>query len=437
MEVDYFSRKKSSSGEYYYINKITGTTQWGFNTYFNTKKRLPKGWIRLNLYGKPVYKYIRDKKVVDSSYAYAPKEFRELEIFQMSYEELDEDQQAEACRRINLFENVARLLKLKMDSICDESLEYLAEKAKISPQTIIEYIQTTERKQLGRKAFLTLFSTIKRNDSSFSSERSIRELCGVNMREEEASKAQNQIDEELSCHITRELFKDPVMCSSGHTFERDAITIWLQTNKTCPETRLRITNYIVPNYALRKVLEKFAEKYKNQRGDIWKPIVELCLEYENFTGRLNAPEYVQVPETGSDESDRDESDTELDMDQQYRDMRERYTEIEIEENQTGRSEEEIRAYMIYYGNLNEVDIPEFIAQSSNSSYAHAIRESSLRYNQRGRTREQIRAYMINKGRGIEFIEDIPEFIAESRESSYRGTDLEVNRRYAELQRRIP
>jgi hypothetical protein len=324
-----------------------------------------------------------------------------------------------------------------MDSICDESLEYLAEKAKISPQTIIEYIQTTERKQLGRKAFLTLFSTIKRNDSSFSSERSIRELCGVNMREEEASKAQNQIDEELSCHITRELFKDPVMCSSGHTFERDAITIWLQTNKTCPETRLRITNYIVPNYALRKVLEKFAEKYKNQRGDIWKPIVELCLEYENFTGRLNAPEYVQVPETGSDESDRDESDTELDMDQQYRDMRERYTEIEIEENQTGRSEEEIRAYMIYYGNLNEVDIPEFIAQSSNSSYAHAIRESSLRYNQRGRTREQIRAYMINKGRGIEFIEDIPEFIAESRESSYRGTDLEVNRRYAELQRRIP
>jgi hypothetical protein len=92
-----------------------------------------------------------------------------------------------------------------MESICDESLEYLSEKAKILPQTIIEYIQTTERKQLGRKEFLTLFSTIKRNDSSFSSERSIRE---------------EEVDEQLSCHITKELFKDPVMCSSGHTFER-------------------------------------------------------------------------------------------------------------------------------------------------------------------------------------------------------------------------
>lgn len=353
----------------------------------------------------------------------------------MSFEDLneeDEKQQAEACRRLNLFKKVASLLNLRTESICDESLEFLAEKAKILPQTIIDFIEITELKQLGKKAILTHFSTIKINDSSFSSERSIRQLCGVNMREEEASKAQNQIDQELSCHISREIFKDPVMCSSGHTFERDAITIWLQTNKTCPETRLRITNYIVPNYALRKVLEKFAEKYKNQRGDIWKSIVELCLEYENFSGRLTEPEYVQVPETGSDESDR-----ELDMEQQYRDMRERYREREIEENQTGRSEEEIRAYMIYNGNLNEVDIPAFIAQSSNSSYSHAIRESSLRYNQRARTTEQIRAYMINKGMGIEFIEDIPEFIVGSRESSYRATDLEINRRYAELQRRIP
>ena len=42
--MDYFSRKKSSSDEYYYINKITGKTQWGFYTYENTNKRLPIGW---------------------------------------------------------------------------------------------------------------------------------------------------------------------------------------------------------------------------------------------------------------------------------------------------------------------------------------------------------------------------------------------------------
>jgi hypothetical protein len=123
------------------------------------------------------------------------------------------------------------------------------------------------------------------------------------------------------------------------------------------------------------------------------------------------------------------------MEQQYLDMREQEREREIEENQTGRTADQIRAFMNDYGNLNGEDIPEIIAQSRDSSYAHAIRENSLRYNELGRTAEQIRAYMINRGRGIEFIQDIPEFIAQSRNSSYRHTDIEVNRRYIELQRR--
>jgi len=460
MEIDYFSLKKSSSGKYYFINKITGKTQWGFDTYFHTKKRLPKGWIRLNLNGEAVYKYIRYKIPLTSSLSYSPTYLRELEIFQTRYENLDK-KQAEACRRLTLFEEVADLLKIRTDSICDESLDFLARRAKILPKTIIDFIDITESKQLGKKAFLTLFSTIKRNDASFSSERSIRELCGLNMREAEASKAMGEIDEEFSCHITRDIFKDPVTCSSGHTFERDAITTWRQNHTTCPATRVPITTYIVPNHALKKVLEKFVQKYEHQRGDIWKPIVNLCLEYKNFKGRLEQPEYIIVPvsdtnepfplhppddsdeeESPPDDSDEEESppdDMEIgeEEEQQYLDMRERQREQEIEENQTGRSEEEIRAFMITYGNLYEVDIPEFIARSRESSYANAIRESVIRYNQLGRTAEEIRAFMIIRGWGIQFIqdipeyiviEDIPEYIAQSRYSSYRHTDTELQRR---------
>jgi hypothetical protein len=442
MEIDYFVPKESSSGKYYYLNTITGETQWGSKKWGS--KRLPKGWICLKSNGKNVYKYIGNEIPLTSSLAYSPKYLNgpEFKIFAMSFEDLDEEdekQKAEAYRRRNLFKQVAKLLNLRTDSIWDESLQFHAKKADILPQTIIDFIEQTERKQLGKKAILTPFSTIKRTDGSFSSERSIRELCGVNMREAEASKAMAEIEEQLSCPIRRTIFKDPVSCSSGHTFERGAIEIWLQTNRTCPTTRKPITTYIVPNFALRNVLEKFVKKYEHQRGDIWKPIVQACLEYKDFSGRLNEPKDVIVPESDEDvedvpESDSDESDGEpVETELLVREIRqrEREREREREENQTGRSADQIRDFMDrYFADFNIGDIPEIVAQSDNSSYANAIRHQMLRYNERERTAEQIRAYMINQGADTYHIEDIPEFIAQSRDSSYRHADEEANRREA-------
>ena len=74
--MDCFKEEISSSGKPYYRNKITNYTQWGFKTYHKTKKALPKGWVRLNLDGKPFYKYISNKKeeLTNSSYAYSPNQ---------------------------------------------------------------------------------------------------------------------------------------------------------------------------------------------------------------------------------------------------------------------------------------------------------------------------------------------------------------------------
>ena len=159
--MDYFKQEISSSyNQPYFRNKVTNETQWGFKTYYKTKRPLPKGWIRLNLNGKPLYKYTKpNKKVLPSSYsyssyAYAPRELEE--ILKMSYEDLldeeEEEQQEEAYRRYNLFQKVARLLKLRSDSICDESLEFLARKSNVPVEQIIAYIEETERKELGEKA---------------------------------------------------------------------------------------------------------------------------------------------------------------------------------------------------------------------------------------------------------------------------------------------
>ena len=92
--------------------------------------------------------------------------------------------------------------------------------------------------------------------------------------------------------------------------------------------------------------------------------------------------------------------------------------------QKGRTADEIRAYMMREWDDIEIisDIPEFIAQSKDSSYLYADMEARKRQHEIrtriGRTAEEIRAYMIKQGIGVEYIGDIPEFIAQSKDSSY-------------------
>ena len=396
--MDYFKKEISSSGKPYFRNKVTNQTQWGFNTYENTNKLLRRGYIRLNVNGKSFYKY--NKPILQSSYAYSPRELEE--ILQMSYDDLEkedeEEQQAEICRRNNLFQKVARLLKLGTDSICDESLEFLAGKAEVPVERIITYIEKTETEKLGEKATLTPFSTIKRTDSFFSSKRSIRELCGVNTKKVEAQNALSQIRHQFTCPLTILPFTDPVTCSSGHTFERESITRRIKSdNPMCPFTRTRLTGIIFPNYALKKVIDQFIEKYINQKGQHWAPILEFCVAYTEGTSvRLKAPIDVSLdPEPAStpveysdsyiDESDIDESEME------ERSRTSSYEEpYESEETRrrhelltrTGRTEEEIREYLISVGyNIRDIEnIPEVISQSINSSYSNAMREVTIRFN---------------------------------------------------------
>jgi len=308
----------------------------------------------------------------------------------MRYEDLDllnEEEEAEAYRRYNLFQKVARFLKLTTESICDESLEFLSGKANVPVERIITYINETESKQLGKRSISTFFNTIKTTDSSFSSKRSIRELCGVNTREIEAQNAFSQIEHQFTCVISQKSFIDPVTCSSGHTFEREYITRLIRSsNPVCPFTRLRLTGLIEPNHALKKVIDQFIEKYINQKGQHWVPILEFCVAYiEGTSVRLKAPIDVSLdPEQTStpvedsyiDDSDIDESDMEEPYEsEETRRRRELLT-------RTGRTEEEIREYLISVGyNIRDIEnIPEVIAQSINSSYSNAMREVTIRYN---------------------------------------------------------
>ena len=63
------------------------------------------------------------------------------------------------------------------------------------------------------------------------------------------------------CPITMEMFKDPVLTSDGHTYERSAIEEWLEAGKrTSPLTNEAITQKLTPNHTLRQAICEWKEQ---------------------------------------------------------------------------------------------------------------------------------------------------------------------------------
>lgn len=62
---------------------------------------------------------------------------------------------------------------------------------------------------------------------------------------------------EFLCPISSELMLNPVIISSGQTYERENIENWFeQGNDTCPSTKIKLDNFaIIPNNAMKDLIE--------------------------------------------------------------------------------------------------------------------------------------------------------------------------------------
>ena len=73
-----------------------------------------------------------------------------------------------------------------------------------------------------------------------------------------AAEADASVPSNFICPITHEIMQDPViLVDSGHTFERLAIEAWLARINTNPLTGAPTTATLIPNHALRGVIEEF------------------------------------------------------------------------------------------------------------------------------------------------------------------------------------
>ncbi|CAM8958503.1 unnamed protein product [Rhodiola kirilowii] len=69
------------------------------------------------------------------------------------------------------------------------------------------------------------------------------------------------IPDDFRCPISLELMKDPVIVSTGQTYERSCIEKWLEAGHgTCPKTQQPLANTtLTPNYVLRSLIAQWCE----------------------------------------------------------------------------------------------------------------------------------------------------------------------------------
>ncbi|KAJ8538182.1 hypothetical protein K7X08_014722 [Anisodus acutangulus] len=70
------------------------------------------------------------------------------------------------------------------------------------------------------------------------------------------------IPNEFICPITLQIMTDPVIISTGQTYERESIQQWLDSNHhTCPKTGETLTHLsVAPNFALKNLIEEWCSK---------------------------------------------------------------------------------------------------------------------------------------------------------------------------------
>jgi hypothetical protein len=63
-------------------------------------------------------------------------------------------------------------------------------------------------------------------------------------------------EHDFKCPISHEVFKDPVVASDGHTYERASITQWWKHKKTSPITNASMADkMLIPNHSLKSMIE--------------------------------------------------------------------------------------------------------------------------------------------------------------------------------------
>ncbi|KAJ1417701.1 Zinc finger, RING/FYVE/PHD-type [Sesbania bispinosa] len=108
------------------------------------------------------------------------------------------------------------------------------------------------------------------------------------------------IPDEFRCSISLQLMRDPVIVSSGHTYDRNSIAQWINSgHHTCPKSGQRLTHTaLIPNYALKSLVQQWCYENKVPVNDP----TSLLSEGKNSKKNLNnnAVDYISANKGSTD-----------------------------------------------------------------------------------------------------------------------------------------
>jgi len=152
-----------------------------------------------------------------------------------------------------------------------------------------QWHSTTNVKKEQKKSLSEQRKIVKSLTELLENEKNLLKQLEPNENPEEAEIADALVDE-LLCPISYAFMIDPVVLTSGKTYDRTVINTEFERQKEqypekivqCPFTKIKqLTEILIPNMQMRSMIDTFVEKYKDNtyKGPSWNEIRRLCSDY--------------------------------------------------------------------------------------------------------------------------------------------------------------
>jgi len=111
--------------------------------------------------------------------------------------------------------------------------------------------------EVERNIFMKELEALKGNKAAYE-EMQEEEVIKTTTERTKVTPGDGDIPSEFYDAISFELMHDPVFTCDGHTYERQSISLWLESHNTSPITGLPLENKkLVPNFALKSLLQRY------------------------------------------------------------------------------------------------------------------------------------------------------------------------------------
>lgn len=206
----------------------------------------------------------------------------------------------------------------------------------MSPHTTKNNLYVDCEKSCSKKTLSEQRKIVKSLLEKLDIEKTLLEQLEPNENPEEAEIADSLVDE-LLCPISYTFMIDPVVLTSGKTYDRYAINTEFERQKEqnpkesvkCPFTKItQNTDNLIPNMQMRSITDKFVEKYKNIKhiGPSWNEIRRLCSDYLDEQKPQKIEERQLLDEQRAEKQRMDEKER-MDEKQHFEEQKNKFKQI--------------------------------------------------------------------------------------------------------------